>query len=88
VITGLKVGGSHCHQVFGISYWNAEDGARLCGDLKAVYEQPGGRECYWDQVPLEYCRNHYRVEIRDCTLDDITEIDNYSDLKRIDLSYR
>ena len=86
-ITALKLGGTDCHHVFGISYWNAEDGAKLYEDIKTVYEMPGGKERFWDQVALEYCQQNYRVEVRDCTFDDIVEIDTYSDLRKVDQSY-
>ena len=43
VITKLSIGGRNCHHMFGISYWNAEDGAKLYEDIKYVYEMPGGR---------------------------------------------
>ena len=87
VITKLKVGGVNCHQVFGISYWDEEDGARLCEDIKAVYEMPGGKERYWDEVALEWCKQNYRIEVRECTFDDIIEVDSISDLKKLDESY-
>ena len=88
VITRLKVGGTNCHHVYGISYWTEVDGAKMFEDLKKVYEMPGGKERYWDQVPLEYCKENYEVEVRNCTFDDITEIDSFTDLKKIDSSYR
>lgn len=87
VITKVMVGGTNCHHMFGISYWNAEDGAKLYEDMKKVYEMPGGKERYWDEVPLRYCQKNYRVEVRDCTFEDIIEIDNYSDLKKLDQAY-
>ena len=87
IITKLKVGGTNCHHVYGISYWNAEDGARLYEDIKHVFEMPGGKERYWDQVALEYCLSNYRVEVRNCTFDDIVEIDSFSDLKKLDPTY-
>ena len=88
VITKLKIGGTNCHHVYGISYWSAEDGAKLEADIKSVYEMPGGKERYWDQVPLEYKKENYRVEVRDCSFDDIIEIDSFSDLKKLDKTYR
>lgn len=88
IITKLKIGGIGCHHMFGISYWNAADGARLAEDIKRVFEMPGGKERYWDQVPLEYCLENYQVEVRACTFDDIIEIDTFSDLKKYDRSYR
>ena len=88
VITKVKVGGNDCHHMFGISYWNAEAGAKLYDDIKKVYEMPGGKERYWDQVSLEYCLPNYTVEVRECTFDDIVEIDSFADLKKIDPAYR
>lgn len=88
VITKVKIGGNDCHHMFGISYWNDEAGAKLYDDIKKVYEMPGGKERYWDQVPLEYCLTNYNVEVRECTFDDIVEIDSFADLKHLDPIYR
>lgn len=88
VITKVKIGGNDCHHMYGVSYWNEEAGAKLCNDIKKVYEMPGGKERYWDQVPLEYCLDNYTVEVRECTFDDIVEIDSFADLKKIDPIYR
>lgn len=88
VITKVKIGGENCHHMFGISYWNEEAGAKLYDDIKTVYEMPGGKERYWDQVSLEYCLDHYYVEVRECSFDDIAEIDSFADLKKIDPIYR
>lgn len=87
VITKLCIGGTDCCHMFGISYWNAEDGKKLEADIKKVFELPGGKERYWDQVALEYCIKNYQVEVRHCTFDDIIEIDTYNDLKNIDHTY-
>ena len=88
VITKVKIGGNDCHHMFGISYWNEEAGAKLYEDIKKVYEMPGGKERYWDQVSLEYCKDNYTVEVRECSFDDIVEIDSFADLKKIDPIYR
>ena len=88
VITKVKIGGNNIHQMYGISYWNEEAGAKLEEDIKKVYEMPGGKERYWDQVPVEYCLQNYHVEVRECTFDDIVEIDSFEDLKRKDPSYK
>lgn len=87
-ITKVKIGGKDCHHMFGISYWNEQSGAKLCEDIKKVYEMPGGKERYWDQVPLEYCIKNYDVEVRECSFDDIVEIDSFADLKRMDPIYK
>ena len=88
IITKLAIGGTNCYHTYGISYWTAQDGAKLYDDIKKVYEMPGGKERYWDQVPLEHCLDHYQVEVRPCSFDDIIEIDTFSDLKKLDPIYR
>lgn len=87
VITKLCIGGTDCYHMFGISYWNAEDGKKLEADIKKVFELPGGKERYWDQVSLEYCIKNYQVEVRPCSFEDIIEIDTYNDLKNLDHTY-
>jgi len=87
IITKLKVGGTNCYHFFGISYWTEEDGSKLYEDIKNVYEMPGGKERNWDQVALEYCQNHYRVEVRQCAFADIVEVDTFSELKKLDRTY-
>lgn len=87
IIINEKVGGTDCWQMVGISYWNEEDGHKLSNDIKEVYEQPGGKERYWEQVPLVYCKNHYKVEVRECFDEDIIEIDTFHELKAIDKTY-
>lgn len=87
IITKLSIGGTNCHHMFGISYWNAEDGAKMAEDILKVFQMPGGWERYWDQVALEYCIKNYQVEVRECTFEDIVEIDTYKDLKQRDATY-
>jgi CTP:phosphocholine cytidylyltransferase-like protein len=88
IIIRVKVGGKNCHHMFGISYWNQADGAKLADHIKQVYEMPGGKERYWDQVALEYFIKDYAIEVRECTFDDIIEIDTFNELKKLDDTYR
>ncbi len=87
IITEEKVGGTDCWQMVGISYWNEEDGRKLRTDIKDIYEQPGGKERYWEQVPLVFRKENYSVEIRECHDEDIIEIDTFNELKAIDRTY-
>ena len=89
IIVEEKVGGEgeDVWQLIGISYWNDGDGHKLSQDIAEVYASPGGKERYWEQVPLVYKKEHYRVEIRDCSDDDIVEIDTFNELKAIDKTY-
>lgn len=87
VIVEEKVGGLDCWQMVGISYWNEEDGHRLSQDIAEVYATPGGKERYWEQVPLVYRKKNYAVEIMECFDEDIVEIDTFRELKAIDKTY-
>ena len=87
VITEEKVGGEDCWQMVGISYWNEEDGRKLANDIPEVYSMPGGKERYWEQVPLVYKKKNYAVEVRECFEEDIVEIDTFKELKKIDPTY-
>lgn len=87
VITQETVGGLNCHQMVGISFWSEADGGKLAGDLDEVYRSPGGKERYWEQVPLVYKKENYSVHVRECSFEDITEIDTFNELKQIDTLY-
>ena len=86
-ITKQMVGGLNCWQMVGISYWNEADGLKLREDIPKVFEMPGGKEKYWEQVPLAVCKDNYRVAIKECFDDDIVEIDTFRELKAIDKTY-
>ena len=87
LIKKVEVGGVNCHQMIGISYWTEEDGARLAGHIDDVYRSPGGKERYWDMVPLTYHADAYNVHIRECRREDVIEIDTFNELKAIDPTY-
>ncbi len=87
IITEEKVGGTDCWQMVGISYWNEEDGRKLSQDIAEVYASPGGKERYWEQVPLVYRKEHYAVRVLPCLEEDIVEIDTFRELKAIDRTY-
>lgn len=86
-ITKQMVGGINCWQMVGISYWDATDGAKLYDDIEKVYSMPGGKEKYWEQVPLTVCHDNYKVAIEECFDEDIVEIDTFRELKAIDKTY-
>ena len=87
IIVQEKVGGEDCWQMVGISYWSEMDGHKLSEDIADVYLTPGGKERYWEQVPLVYRKQNYAVEICECFDEDIVEIDTYRELKTIDKTY-
>ena len=86
-IKRIGVGGVDCHHMFGISYWSEDDGKKLCNHVEQVYNSPGGKERYWDQVALGEYIKEYHIGVRECTFDDIVEIDTFRELKELDPVY-
>ena len=87
VITKQKIGGYNCFQMYGISYYDAKDGEQLSKDIEEIYNMPGGKEKYWDQIPLDVCKQNYKIYVRECFENDIIEIDTFNELKKIDPIY-
>ncbi len=87
IITKEKVGGYNCYQMYGISYYNEADAKKMEVDIANVYNSPGGKEKYWEQVILDVCKKHYQIALRECYEGDIIEIDTFNELKAIDKTY-
>lgn len=83
----LIQGGLNCHHLFSIYYWNGEDGAKLSRHLEEVYQSPGGKERFWDLTPMLYFNKEYHVEIVECSMEDIYEIDTMRELQDVDKAY-
>ena len=86
--TDHLVGGRDCYQMVGISYWTDAEGRQLEKDLQTVYDAPGGKDKFWDEVPQVEKKSNYRIWIRPCFHEDIVEIDSFSELQEIDPEYR
>lgn len=87
VIQEWKLGGEDCFQEVGISYWNRESGEKLSKQIELTYSTPGGKDKFWDHVPLVDFKEDHHVEVRECHTEDVTEIDTFEELKIIDDSY-
>ena len=87
-IKRVEIGGENCWHMIGISYWNEEDSKKLREDIVKVFNSRGGKEKYWDNVPLTVCKRDFKIEVRDCPKSDVTEIDNFSELCILDPSYK
>ncbi len=89
IVTGCsRTGGSHGWQLYSISRWNAEDGKRLRKHLEIEFEQKKNRQIYWDDIPMFCYPQEYRLGIREMRRDDIVEVDNISELVKLDSGYR
>lgn len=87
LIRKLNVGGTNCYHMFGISYWSKEDGKRLADCVEKTWKMPGGKERYWDEVPLRTFQKEFEVAVRPCEAGDLVEIDTFKELKQIDPVY-
>ena len=86
-INEIAVGGHDCYQMVGISYWTAEDGEKLARHTDTVFNLPGGKNKYWDEVALSVFKSEYKIKVRECTFEDVTEIDTLEELQALDSSY-
>lgn len=83
-----RTGGQNGWQLYSVSRWTAEDGQRLKKHLEYEFDIKKNRQIYWDDVAL-FCYPHeYALGICEMQAGDITEIDNLSELARIDSSYK
>lgn len=87
-VTGMKVGGTNCYHMYDITYWTPEDGEKMARYLPELYESPGGKENYWDNVPLDVYNKDFYIEARECKEGDVIEIDTLSELQELDPVYR
>lgn len=87
IIQEWKLGGEDCFQEVGISYWDRESGEKLSKQIELTYSASGGKDKFWDHVPLVDFKEDHHVEVRECCTEDVTEIDTFEELKIIDHSY-
>lgn len=87
-ITKTSIGGNNVYRMIGISYWNKEDSIKLKKDIEDVINTPGGKENFWDKVPLTICKKHYSILVNEISSKDVIEIDNYKELVELDSSYK
>ena len=87
IITKEQIGGYNCYQMYGISYYDEKTAKQMEIDIDKVYNMPGGKEKYWEQVMLDVYKKNYQIAIRPCYEGDIVEIDTFNELKTIDKTY-
>ena len=81
-----RTGGKSGWQLYSISRWTKEDGARLRSHLELEFEEKN-RQIYWDDVALFCHPEDYTLSIMEMHEDDIIEIDDITELATIDPSY-
>ena len=88
LVTGMKIGGKDCYHMYDITYWTEEDGKKMEQLLPLLFNTPGGKQCYWDDVPLTHYNDQFHIEPRPCKEGDIIEIDTLSELMQLDPVYK
>ena len=81
-----RTGGTKGWQLYSISRWTAEDGARLRKHIEFEFEA-GKRDIYWDDVAMFCHFPEYCLGIMEMDEHDIIEIDTLSELAAVDNSY-
>lgn len=82
-----RIGGSHAWQLYSISRWSREDGAKLRRHLEEEFEQKQNRQIYWDDVALFCHPEAYQLGVREMRREDIIEIDDLRELAAMDAAY-
>lgn len=88
VICDLHKGGTDCFHMFGISYWSESDGKKLAEDIETAFADPANRQRFWDDVPCILSADNYEIDLKECSFEDVCEIDSFEELCEIDPSYR
>lgn len=83
-----RTGGKGGWQLFSISRWSAADGKKLKRHLEIEFEVKKKRQIYWDDVAIFCYPQEYQLGIMEMQYGDIIEIDNLSELAKIDNSYK
>ena len=86
-LSDYQKGNTYCYNYYGISYWTPEDCEKLREDFRSVYNEPDGKDYFWEFIPFVLKKERYQVEIRPCRKQDIMEIDNYQELADLDPGY-
>lgn len=87
-VTGMKIGGTNCYHMYDITFWTEEDGKKMERLIPLLYYSPGGKENYWDNVPLDVYNKEFSIIARECKEGDVIEIDTLSELQALDPAYR
>ena len=83
-----RKGNTNCFNCYGISFWTPEDCDKLRSDIESVWNEDGGKDLFYEFVPLVNRKEHYNVMIHECQPGDVIEIDNFHELLVLDHSYK
>lgn len=87
VVSCSRNGGEKGWQLYSVSRWTKEDGARLKTHLEIEFEQKKNCQIYWDDVAMFCYPEKYKLGIYVMNQGDIVEIDDINELCAIDKEY-
>ena len=87
ILSCSRTGGAYGWQLYSVSRWTAEDGARLKHHLELEFEVNQNRQIYWDDVAMFCHREEYVLGMRPMQRGSIIEIDSFEELKKLDPTY-
>ena len=87
VVSCSRMGGTKGWQLYSVSRWTAEDGARLKKHMEEEFIEKENRQIYWDDVAMFYHFEEYELGIMPMKEGDIVEIDSFKELIELDSSY-
>lgn len=87
VVSCSRTGGKEGWQLYSISRWSSEDGKKLKKHLEIEFEEKKNRQIYWDDVAMFCYPQEYELGIREMNADAIIEVDDFSELVKLDNSY-
>ena len=89
VITNCsRTGGEKGWQLFSVSRWTREDGAKLKRHLETEFEEKQNRQIYWDDVAMFCYPQEYTLGIKEMQKSDIIEVDTIEELAEMDKNYK
>lgn len=83
-----RTGGAHGWQLYSVSRWSAQDGAKLRRHIETQFVEKQNRDIYWDDVALHCYPQEYRLGILPMDAGDVVEVDSLAELAGLDPSYR
>ncbi len=82
-----RTGGKMGWQLYSVSRWSHDDGAKLKKYLELEFEQNNNRQIYWDDIAMFCHPDDFELGVFPMSAGDVIEIDNFSELVEIDSSY-
>lgn len=88
VINCSRNGGAHGWQLYSVSFWIKEDGAKLKACVEDAFADEEKRNLYWDDLAMFLYKEDFDLGIRQIKKGQVIEIDNLWELAELDERYR